>query len=32
MKYLAIVFIIGYLVADYWVHKDMLKRKEEQEN
>lgn len=32
MNYLAGLCIIGYLVADYWIHKDLLKRKEEQEN
>lgn len=32
MNYLAGLCIIGYLVADYWVHKDMLKREEKEEN
>lgn len=32
MKYIAILLVIMYLVADYWVHNDMLKRKEKQEN
>lgn len=32
MKYLAIFLVIAYLVADYYVHNDMLNRKEKQEN
>lgn len=32
MKYLAILLVIAYLVADYLVHYDMLKRKEKGEN
>ena len=32
MKYLAIFLVIAYLVADYWVHNDMLKRKEKGQN
>ena len=32
MKYVAIVLVIGYLIADYWVHNDMLKRKEKGQN
>lgn len=32
MRYLAIVFIVSYLVADFIIHKNMLKRKEKQEN
>ena len=32
MKYLAIVLVIGYLIADYWVHYDLLKRKEKGQN
>ena len=32
MKYLAIFLVIAYLVADYWLHKDMLKRKEKGQN
>lgn len=32
MKYIALLCIVSYLIADYWVHKDMLKRKEKQEN
>lgn len=32
MKYLAILLVIAYLVADYYVHNDMLNRKEKQEN
>lgn len=32
MKYVAIVLVIGYLIADYWVHYDLLKRKEKGQN
>jgi len=32
MKYLWIVFIVCYLVADYIIHNNTLKRKEKQEN